>query len=132
MAESDPNYEPVLEVLSELGVDGYSSDESCVEPEGYAVRWMPWRSRKLQKVVNMAKQAQKTHGPNGNRLSGPSKRRRLYHSYPPVSSRQAPQELPINFYDHDWYTGLDAQKKRDLLPKPPMPFPGEHDRAGFF
>jgi hypothetical protein len=111
MAESDPDYKPVLEVLTELGVDGYSSDESCNELEGYAVRCMPWQNRKLQKVVSKANQAHRTHGPNRNRLSGPSKCRRLYHSYPPVSLRQAPQELPINFYDHDWYSRLSPEEK---------------------
>lgn len=115
---------PIAETIYHLGVEGYSSDETC--PGGYLVKRKLWRNGDLDdEVIKKAKEARTTRNINGNNLPGGKSVERIYHPYPPISTRPPPSGRPINHYGRAWYNRLSSANKKLLKPGPPIPFPGD-------
>ena len=120
LKNADPTYETALSVISSLGVDGYSSDESSSEGY-YLVHHLPWRSHRVQPFIEQAIDAHPTVNINGNSLPGGQMRKRIYPTNPEISLSAAPEGLPRNLYDDAWYNSLSYANQRALDAGPEIP-----------
>lgn len=128
--EGDPHedlelWKWALEVIERLAADGMSSDESGGEESGvsqqdqlYQVKIMVWR-RRMEDVLKLIDDCR--HSENGIfSLRGYTglKRKRPPTNAPgnwPVSHRPAMEQLPVVFYDEDWFKAVDINVRMTTL-----------------
>jgi hypothetical protein len=103
-------------VVDSLGVDGMSSDESEVDENRqrvFRVKRRPWRSKALDKFLRRIDDDHNTTNAYGNNRAGCQPRIRKRPAYN-ESTGKAIRNLPVNFYDANWYRKLSDMDKRQL------------------
>src|SRR5271170_1914500 len=113
-------WDALFSIVDTLTLTGMSSDESDTDERNrptYHVKRRAWRSKSLTRYLILVDRDQNKTNAYGNIRSGNPPRTRLRHSSNAVSVRDPPTNLPINFYDEDWYSGLTNKQKRNLAAK---------------
>lgn len=104
--------------MATLGQAGMSSDESDHEEPGkttYIVKKRAWRNRDLIRYLTLIDRDRNTTNAYGNTRAGnPPRYRSRRHGNQSV--RLAIPNLPINFYDATWLSGLSNAEQRSLRP----------------
>lgn len=111
-------WEWLAKLISQLGRDGMSSDES--EPENgaahgridYVVKKIPWRKDITKELAIIDGERMKDKDIYSKQGSKPVPRLRTQNA--PTSSRLAPAGLPSSFFDAAWYASLNEAARRDL------------------
>jgi hypothetical protein len=110
-------------LLTELGPEGMSSDESDLDDGGrneYRVRRMPWRSKEVERRLVQVDKDRNTTNAYGNSRAGSQPRARTRRNAVKVSRRKATPGYPLNFYDKSWYAALTKSQQHDLAPTEPI------------
>jgi hypothetical protein len=93
--------------------------------ETYVRSHLPWRSEKATRLLEMIDDGRyrKNFAISGRkRLSVP-----FDHPAFKVTTYRAPSDLPIDCYDVRWYNSLNARRKNQLNPQPPIFLPDIED-----
>lgn len=117
-------------IVSSLGADGVSTDESADE-EGTMgnpgkvchIREKPWRSPELIKYLKFVDRDRRITNAYGNVHAGNQPRRRIRGGGRRSEIRHIPPGLPINFYNAAWLRSLSAYDKSKLAPGAPVKLP---------
>lgn len=97
----------LLELMRRLGSDGMSSDESDIEDlrTVYRVKILIWR-RNIDRYVEMIDNERKLAGDIFSK-AGAKATPRIRSDQNPVSTRDAPANLPSAIFDPDWLKTVD-------------------------
>ncbi|KAK0207764.1 hypothetical protein IW262DRAFT_1302429 [Armillaria fumosa] len=119
----DPGWRSVYEMLSLLGREGISSDESDAEGGPYIVKRRTWHSEELTQLLDIIDSSYDRKNIYGNARPG-NRPHVCMRCRRAMASERAPiRGLPLNFYDHDWYQLLMDVEKQLLRPEPEMELP---------
>jgi len=119
-------WDTLFYIVDTLTIAGMSSDESDTNESNrpiYRVKRRAWRSKALTRYLILVDHDQNKTNAYGNIRSGNPPRTRVRHSNNALSVRDPPTNLPINFYNEDWYSGLTNKQKRDLAAKDAVELP---------
>jgi len=105
-----------------LHQEGMSSDESGTEQRKYVVRIRLWRSKALIPYLDMIDEDFNDTGGVSGRVTGNPGRKRIREGMT-FSTGRALTELPLNFYDDIWYSGLSMREKSLLKARPAVEMP---------
>ncbi|KAK0488170.1 hypothetical protein EDD18DRAFT_1359857 [Armillaria luteobubalina] len=119
----DPGWRSVYEMLSLLGREGISSDESDAEGGPYIVKRRTWRSEELTQLLDIIDSSYDRKNIYGNARPGNRPHVRMRRRRATASERAPIRGLPLNFYDRDWYQLLTNVEKQLLRPEPEMELP---------
>ncbi|KDQ25087.1 hypothetical protein PLEOSDRAFT_1086035 [Pleurotus ostreatus PC15] len=121
----NPMYSLVAEMVSELGIDGMSSDESDTDdfPNSFNVSYMPWRSFDVNQLLTWLDKSKNRKNIYGNVVSGARPVKRNRPDDATSSRRPAKFGLPRNFYNDHWYNQLTPSEQRQLSVLPAVVLP---------
>ncbi|KAF8880257.1 hypothetical protein BD779DRAFT_1473896 [Infundibulicybe gibba] len=111
----------LADMVSSLGVDGQSSDES--DGETHLVRFKEWRSAEILELLEFIDENRKTTNNYGNPIGGAQPHARIRPTYPPASAHQPVAGLPKNFYSRAWYDSLTDIQQKQLAASAPIELP---------
>ncbi|KAK7013884.1 hypothetical protein R3P38DRAFT_2545937, partial [Favolaschia claudopus] len=126
-ADGHDTVELLLQMVSLLGTDGMSTDESANESDNNlcTVSAKDWRSPDIIRLLKWIDLHRPRHTAYGEQMPGnrPHRRLRLPHGKAPTSLRRPIANLPINFYNPVWLQGLSPARKRHLGATQARPLP---------
>jgi hypothetical protein len=123
---TDPGWDALNAAVYQLGAEGMSSDESEDDEMGrkvYVVNKAIWRDRRVTESLRLVDGDHNTTNAFGNKRAGNPARTRVIRARARPSAREAPPELPINFYDSTWYSGLTNRERNELMALPELQLP---------
>lgn len=113
-----PAWRWLHDVITALGVEGMSSEESDIEDSihtVYRTKWMEWR-RDLSAALRIVDEERyKDKLIYHSRGSKPAHRQRL-NRFSPLSTHPAVPNLAQAFYDDEWWASLDEEAQLEIDP----------------
>lgn len=132
-ANSAAAWKAMDDMLTFLTPAGMSSDESDTAEgsntmaiparQQFIAKNIPWRSKEVSNLVRIIDRDRNTTNGLGNARPGNVLRDRTRRRFAPNSRRDAPPGLPINYYDKQWFAGLEGRDKRGLKPSKEVALP---------
>ncbi|KAL0958333.1 hypothetical protein HGRIS_000478 [Hohenbuehelia grisea] len=119
-----PVWSTICEVVTLLGIEGMSSDESDKDTGDLFVVSKPWRSHDISKLLQYTDSQRERHNAFGNQRAGncPRKRHRLLGAK--ESQKAALFRLPENLYNNHWLLNVQGRVRSDLKVLPAIDLPG--------